>query len=132
MDKDTQGGFGFWGEPISSYTREDGIADGMLVPLADIDGGEDLGRQAGFTQPVCLTRSVYEACNTAHGDLSAWLWDVLYVGAAKFRAYARTVEGSPVAVGPVAYQVKIGRRLRKVWLEWNSFEAFTIMFPEDH
>ncbi len=65
-----------FGEPISVYTRADALADGTLV-----DAGP-MAREAGFTIPVALTRSVWSRFvqvpeGVAGQDESGRLWDVL-------------------------------------------------------
>ncbi len=74
----------FFGEPISTYTRTQALADGVLV---EVD--PQLAREAGFVVPVALTAEVYEDCvawneddDVRKGtcqDQTGRLWDVLYL-----------------------------------------------------
>lgn len=59
----------FWGEPIYSYTRAQGIADGLLVDLtaATDDKGQPLCPQAGFKVPVAITRTAWAKTIEAGG-----------------------------------------------------------------
>jgi len=63
-------------KPIYSYSREQALADGVLV-----DAGE-LAREAGFTFPVALTAAVYAAFVEVPSEVSGQdetgrLWDIL-------------------------------------------------------
>jgi hypothetical protein len=71
-------------EIISSYSRREAIADGVLVDVASLITDEsDFARQAGFVIPVALTSSVADLAipnerERAHGqDLKGRLWDIL-------------------------------------------------------
>jgi len=59
-----------WGEPISSYTRAQAIADGVLVDLtsATDDKGHRLCPQAGFKVPVAITRTAWAQTIEAGGS----------------------------------------------------------------
>ena len=114
-----------FGEPISVYTQEQALEDGFLVR----DPIVELAKEAGFRQPVAFSAALYAACEAAPGDLTAWLWDVLFVGMLTWRTKRESDEHS---IGPLVYTLKIGTQIRTVWLSWNSHEAFTFMFPEDY
>lgn len=75
----------FWegAEVISTYTRAEAIADGVLVDVSDTSEV----KEAGFKIPVAMTRAVYEDCvvwdeaaqqKTAQ-DEAGRLWDVVYM-----------------------------------------------------
>lgn len=73
-----------FGKAISSYTRAQAIADGVLVDVTA------LAREAGFRVPVALTSAVWSDCvawtnadseRQATQDESGRLWDVLSMGA---------------------------------------------------
>src|SRR6266446_5443695 len=87
-----------WGEPITSYTRAQAIADGVLVDLtsATDDRGQRLCQQAGFKVPVAITRAAWAQTVEAGGSwkpdgdgevlelkggqsLTGRLWDVLWM-----------------------------------------------------
>lgn len=92
MLADLPGSFFDGADVIHAYTRADAISDGTLVPATDLTQDEpDFVRQAGFTVPVCLTRSVAELVvpNAREGErgqsVKGRLWDVLSMA----RFYAR-------------------------------------------
>lgn len=66
---------GFWedAEVIHRYTREQAIADGVLVDVSAT------AREAGFTVPVALTAAVSADLNH-QGDREGRLWDLLWMG----------------------------------------------------
>ncbi|MBY4726893.1 MULTISPECIES: DUF6573 family protein [Burkholderia] len=69
-----------FGKTISSYTRAQAIADGVLVDVSA------MAREAGFRVPVALTSAVWADCvawtdaDSGRGE-SGRLWDVLWMGA---------------------------------------------------
>jgi len=88
----------FWGEPISSYSRAQAIAEGVLVDLttATDDKGQLLCQQAGFNVPVAITRDAWAKTVEVGGiwkpdgegevleltggqSLTGRLWDVLWM-----------------------------------------------------
>ena len=78
----------FFGEVISTYTRAQAIADGVLI-----DAGS-MAREAGFKWPVALTSAVWADCvswteddskQQVHQDQSGRLWDVLYMASHAIR-----------------------------------------------
>lgn len=78
----------FFGEVISTYTRAQAIADGVLV-----DAGP-MAKEAGYRWPVALTAAVWRDCVAwtdadsaaqVHQDPSGRLWDVLLTGAYAIR-----------------------------------------------
>ncbi|CUI27343.1 DUF6573 family protein [Achromobacter kerstersii] len=69
-------------EPIYVYSREQAIADGVLIDATDT------ARQAGFRIPVALTAHAWADCvawtavdsaRQTHQDETARLWDVLWM-----------------------------------------------------
>lgn len=83
-----------FGDPISTYTRADAIADGELV---DLSAGElaPLVKEAGFRFPVACTRAVFESCialtpaaKRACNDVRGRAWDVLHMLRLAVRASA--------------------------------------------
>lgn len=81
----------FFGDMISSYSRSDAIADGVLIPVSG-----DLCKEAGITFPVCMTDTVWnEYIDPSHlGDLPGQsiegrLWDLLWM----FRCAVRSGNG---------------------------------------
>lgn len=69
-----------FGKTISSYTRAQAIADGVLVDVSA------LAQEAGFRIPVAVTSAVWADCvawtnaDSGKGE-SGRLWDVLWMGA---------------------------------------------------
>lgn len=76
-------------EIISSYSRAQAIADGVLV-----DAG-NLATEAGFTYPVALTQAAWNDAvawspeNQEHQDETGRLWDVLTMAAHAARTGGR-------------------------------------------
>ena len=71
-----------FGEPISSYSRAQAIADGMLVDVSET------AREAGFVFPVAMTRAAWSDCvewseadnlRLTYQDEAGRLWDVLWM-----------------------------------------------------
>ena len=84
----------YFGEVISTYTRAQALADGVLI-----DAGSS-SREAGFRWPVALTAAAWSDCvewteddsvRQIHQDLSGRLWDVLYMA---FHAIRTTIKSS--------------------------------------
>jgi hypothetical protein len=49
----------FWGAPISVYTREQALADGVLVDVSAWAGSGPDGMMGGFRLPVAITRALW-------------------------------------------------------------------------
>ncbi len=78
----------YFGEVISTYTRAQAFADGVLI-----DAGP-CSREAGFRWSVALTAAAWSDCvewtvddsvRQVHQDLSGRLWDVLYMASHAMR-----------------------------------------------
>jgi hypothetical protein len=78
----------FPGPVISSYTRQQALADGALVDVSE------MAWEAGFRFPVALTRAAWNDCvqwseedsqRQIHQNLSGRLWDVLWMAWVKVR-----------------------------------------------
>jgi hypothetical protein len=72
-------------EVISTYSRAQGIEDGVLVDLRQGDLGK-LVDEAGFKYPVACTAEVFASCinltdaaKRAGNDMNGRLWDVLWM-----------------------------------------------------
>ncbi|QTD89434.1 DUF6573 family protein [Burkholderia anthina] len=80
MQDNTPNADDIFGKTISSYTRAQAIADGVLVDVSA------LAREAGFRVPVAVTSAVWADCvawtdaDSGRGE-SGRLWDVLWMGA---------------------------------------------------
>lgn len=92
----------FYGDPISTYTRADALADGTLVAL-----DEKLSREAGIRIPVAVTRRVWAECiewadaddthTRAYQDQAGRLWDVVWMTAHAMRRHASAMR-APVTL----------------------------------
>ncbi len=78
---------------ISSYSRADALADGVLIDLSTI------GRDAGLRFPVAITRAAWEAWigwtdddtkRQTYQDEPGRAWDVVHMLAVKLRAVTRS------------------------------------------
>jgi hypothetical protein len=78
----------FFGPVICSYTRDQALADGVLVDVSE------LAREAGFKIPVAVTASVWADCidwpeNSEQGfgqSIDGRLWDVLFMAYYKIKS----------------------------------------------
>jgi len=76
------------GPIIYSYTREQAIADGVLVDVSKT------AREAGFLWPFAMTAEVWNLIERipkkySHEDIAGRLWDVLMVARASIRSAQR-------------------------------------------
>ena len=77
----------FWGEVIYAYTRKQAIDDGMLIDVTKT------AKEAGFHDSTVITAALYERLQCTKKEKSEGqsyegrLWDVLFVGITKVRAY---------------------------------------------
>jgi len=81
----------FFGEVISTYTRAQALADGVLI---DADA---MANEAGFTWPVAVTSAAWADCvawtendsdRQVHQDESGRLWDVPFMASHAIRIKA--------------------------------------------
>ena len=68
-----------FGEPISVYSRQQAIEDGVLVDVSQ------LAKEAGWKWPVAITQALHaDLANIpkqfSHEDYTGRLWDVLWMG----------------------------------------------------
>lgn len=84
---------GFFGNVISTYTRVQAIADGVLVDVGTT------AQEAGFKWPVALTAAVWADCvawteddsrRQLYQDESGRLWDMLYMASHAIRTSKRS------------------------------------------
>lgn len=80
-----------WGAPVSTYTRAEALADGVLIDPATLEAG--IVAEAGFLVPVAITRAAWHLAVWPLEDdgAAAWLrsrwlqdpvgrlWDVLHM-----------------------------------------------------
>jgi hypothetical protein len=78
----------FFGDVISTYTREQAIEDGQLIDVSET------AREAGFKYSVVLTAAAWADCvawsdddneQQAYQDESGRLWDVLFMASHSIR-----------------------------------------------
>lgn len=123
---------------IHTYTRAQGIADGVLV---DARQGEldEVAKNAGIKFPVAVTSAVWAECfeltpaaKRACNDLKGRAWDVFYMMADAIRRGARGQV--------ITFQVYVVRKRVRPTLTTlkavcgpgdNAEPVITIMFPEE-
>ena len=131
---------------IHSYTADQAIADGFLIPTTDLIPDEDLASQAGFLWPVRITSGVLDLVNVpeeleATQDLKGRLWDLLFLSSIAFRREKARAEAEdremktliPFTVlfqmnltcGPFEYELYIAP-------DYTSGPALHIFLPEEY
>lgn len=120
----------YFGEPISVYTREQAIADSVLVDVTKI------AHLAGFRVPVAITATVASGCETGssledEGPSMAELLCLLIDAVALVRQTIRT-RGDRAGDGPIemAWRDRQGRP-KTLWIMFDAAEGFTLGEPED-
>ncbi|MGF6641283.1 DUF6573 family protein [Paraburkholderia sp. MM6662-R1] len=123
-----------FGKTISSYTRAQAIADGVLVDVSA------LAREAGFRIPVAVISAVWADCvawtdaDSERGE-SGRLWDVLWMGALAAKR-ARGAQRIPFELHRVPRGGR-GTRPRPVTLNLHlgpgddAEPVITILMPEE-
>lgn len=118
-----------FGEPISVYTREQAIEDGMLVDMTE--WGSDREVMGGFTCPVAITQALWVKVDVdskkGHKGWSSTrgvAHDVLWMGSVAARGMVRRQRDSG------DYIVKVGSRNLRLHLVMDG-DGVTIGFPED-
>ena len=128
-----------FGPVISTYTRAQAIEDGFLVDVSDT------AREAGFTIPVAVTRTVWTRLVAVpegyrgFQDERGRLWDVLWMA----RHYALRASGSDrvtmcVLVRDIRKDLRDSYRPPRrhfpvvaIGAGDDGSPAITVMFPED-
>ena len=131
--------FAAFGPAISTYTRAQGIEDGILVDVSDT------AREAGFRVPVALSRTVWDRLVAlpegykGFQDESGRLWDVVWMA----RHYARSASGGDrvrmcVLVRDIRKDLRDSNRpprkhfpIVEIGAGDSGEAVITIMFPED-
>jgi len=119
---------------ISSYSREEAIADGVLIDISNTKEA----REAGFLIPICITSALHEMIKVPEGlegsqNYEGRLWDVCFMAALAFKKKIK--EGIEEELTSFKIYFQTGRKRItpfELWLIFNSTEGFTIMFPEDY
>ena len=112
----------FFGEVISSYSREQAHEDGVLVSVDDYDGA------GNFKFPVSFTQALFSALQVGQGSdadtLTGRVWDVCYM------ATQGRVDGSDalfkVIVGSSTHDLRVNCGPGD-----DAAPVMTIGFPED-
>lgn len=98
-----------WGPVISSYTRAQALADGVLVDVSTV------AREAGLSYPTAMTAAAWADCvawteadskRQTHQDESGRLWDILWMA----RMGMRRAEKSGTECLYQLYRVRRGGR----------------------
>lgn len=123
-----------FGPPIHTYTRQQAIADGVLIDVSE------MAREAGFTIPVAVTDSLWCGYIDVDPDTlpagqspKGRLWDVPHLAAVA----ARRGADSNRVMFPVIFLMPGGRRETVTAIMTIDGEgpgggpAITIMLPED-
>ena len=116
---------------IYNYTKQNAIEDGSQVDITN----HTLTKEAGFTIPVYLTKSVYKIIEVPedtipYQDFEGRLWDLLIMASRQFRVFQNDKH-----LVPFKTIFEISRNKRKTiqfWLVFNEYEGFTIMLPEEY
>jgi hypothetical protein len=115
----------FWEEPISVYTAEQAVEDGVLVDVSE------MGREMGFTWPVRISIGVHSLCTPPKSNTvqsyEGRLWDVLWMAK---NAVKRVTDGEQMTT----FRVTLGRKLVTLWamIDGTSGPAIHIITPEDY
>ena len=118
----------FYGEPISTYTREQAIEDGTLVDVTEW-GSADKGFIGGFKCPVAFTRTVWNLTEVPKGNTHesqrGRAHDVLWMASLHLRSALRHDDTFAV------FKVIIGRITHKMYVKLDG-DGVTVMLPEDY
>ncbi len=124
-----------FGEPIHAYTRDQALADGVLVAL-----DPKLCKEAGFKYHVAVTRRVFDTCvdltdmaKEMCNDIAGRQWDVLWM----LRDAVKRQRESTTEMLFEFYCVINRRRPQKVRLKSvcgpadDGSPCITIMYPDE-
>lgn len=113
---------------IHKYTREQAIADGVLIDVSE------MAKEAGFKVPVAITSGVHEIITPSAEEErmgqseNGRLWDILFV------LYWR-IKTSPENTSKILYEVLIGGsevKLKAICHPGDHGEpVITIMLPDE-
>ena len=116
---------------IFSYTREQAIADGVLVDVSQTKEA----REAGFKIPIVVTAGAHALIEVPEAlkgvqDYKGRLWDTLFLAA---QAFLRSRGDKHLVPFKVIYQTGEGRvEILDLWLCFNEHEGFPILLPEEY
>lgn len=124
-------------EVISSYSRAQAIADGVLIDVSK------MAKEAGFKWPTVVTDNLWathiqpsERAKKYGQDAQGRLWDVLWMASLAAR---RSRDGQDLVPFEVLFQNGPGEKWRDVVKLWahvgpgdHGEPVLTIMLPEDY
>lgn len=123
-------------ETIYAYTKQDAVEDGEQV---DISNMAEV-KEAGFTRPVYITRSVYNLYEVPKGlegyqDFKGRLWDTVYMAALQFKEAKQLGKDCKIIPFKVIFQTTTKQQktvdIVELWLVFNE-QGFTILRPEEY
>ena len=124
-----------FGEPISIYTREQALEDGVLVDVTEW-ASSTTGFLGGFTCPVALTQSLWAAIESIPkslegiADVRGRAHDVLWMASLAVRSMIkRDIRDACFKVILPSRGTRKRNRILRV--TFTETEGFTIGFPED-
>ena len=112
----------FLGEPIAVYTREQALANGVLIDVTS------WAQETGFRVPVAFTAALWALMAdtaTAADSVRGRAHDVLTVAVVTVRQMIRRDETA------AAFTVAVGAQARQLWIAFHPAEGFTIGLPSD-
>ena len=114
----------FFGEPIADYTREQALADGVLIDVTP------WAQDTAFRVPVAFTAALWALMEgkdtaTAADCVRGRADDVLTLTFVTVRQMIR--RGETVT----AFTAAIGKQVHRLWIAFHPAEGFTIGLPAD-
>jgi hypothetical protein len=126
-----------FGEVISSYSRAQAIADGVLVDLSEWAGAGPGGMMGGFKIPVAITQALWTTIESipesqkGHQDVRGRAHDVLWMASCAARSGGKR---SRVPF-EVLMHVREGKRKLRLFIDVGPGDraepVVTIGYPED-
>lgn len=108
---------------ISVYSRKQALEDGMLVDISETKET----KEAGFRIPVTVTNHLWEKITKLDKEkYQGRLWDVVFLASMTFRKKKDEL---------VEFKVLFSEdypKATRLWLVFNKYEGFTLMYPEDY
>jgi hypothetical protein len=119
---------------IDSYSRQQAIADGVLVDVTKE------AQEAGFKIPVAITKGVHALCQVPENlkgvqDYKGRLWDTLYMATVAYKKWKRNPGGNDGRIIPfkvMFLERNLKHKTYDLWLVFNEYEGFTIMTPSEY
>jgi hypothetical protein len=116
-------------EIISTYSRAQALADGVLVDVSAE------AKETGILLPTVITDHLHHVLEdippqSRGQDYRGRLHDVLWMAYLMLRTFGK--ENLTSSQFPADFKVIIDGKLNTLWLDADGAEGFTIMFPEDY